>query len=181
MVLKKKKKKIYRKNYYEKNKEKIKETRKKYIENNKEKIACQVKEYAKNNKEKILEYRKTEKCKKCFKISNWKKYGVVSDDFDKLYDYYINCRNCELCNIELIEGNCGNNKKTLDHDHDTGLFRNVLCNTCNSWNCANRKSKKTEEEKKQLLQKYRDNNKKNEKIYGANRRFRDKLRAFILS
>ena len=44
---------------------------------------------------------------------------------------YINTTNCEECNIELIEGRYGNNKKCLDHCHKTGEFRNVLCQTCN--------------------------------------------------
>ena len=177
----KEKEKENKKLWTEQNKEYLKERRRLYREKNKEKIACKVKEYSINNKEKILEYQKTEKCKKCIKISNWKKNGVISDDYDSLYDYYLNCKFCEECNIELITGNYGANKKCLDHNHETGEFRKVLCNTCNSWKYAERKPKKTEEQKKQEQQEYRNNNKKNQKIYNANRRFRDKLRAFILS
>ena len=157
----KEKKKEYNKQYREANKEKLKEQKKEYKEANKNKIAeCQkkwylenkeqikqqTKEYRENNKEKIKEYRENNKEKikeqtkeykqtetgiKCQRISKWKQYGVISDDYNKLYNIYINTTNCEECNIELVEGMYGKNKKCLDHDHTTGQFRNVLCNTCN--------------------------------------------------
>ena len=95
-----------------------------------------IKKYCELNKERIKKdrknYRQTEEGKKSIRISNWKFKGVICDDFDKLYEYYLNCWNCEECNVELIEGCYGANKKCLDHDHRTGLFRNVLCNTCNT-------------------------------------------------
>jgi hypothetical protein len=94
------------------------------------------KQYRQNNKESIneymKEYRKTHACKKSSRITNWKKSGVKCDDFNSLYDKYINCKNCEECNVELQEGNAKKNKKCLDHDHKTGLFRNIICNRCNT-------------------------------------------------
>lgn len=87
----------------------------------------------KEGKKKYMkQYRLTEQSIKSQKIGSWKHYGVICDDFDKLYNYYINCWNCEKCGIELINGRHGANKKTLDHNHKTGEFRNVLCNTCNT-------------------------------------------------
>lgn len=123
-----------KKEYRETNKEKQKEYMKKYYENNKQKHKEYVKEYEKINparKEYIKEYKKTEAGKKSQRISNWKNKGVINDDYDKLYEIYINTKNCEECNVELVEGWKGNNKRCLDHDHKTGEFRNVLCNTCN--------------------------------------------------
>ena len=93
------------------------------------------KDYYEKNREKINEihkaYRQTEAGKKSHRIARWKRYGVKHDDFNSLYEVYINTKFCEECNIELVEGLHGANKKTLDHDHTTGKFRNVICHTCN--------------------------------------------------
>jgi hypothetical protein len=138
----KEQKKEYIKEYHEKNKEKIKEQKKEYHEKNKEKKKEyyeknkeKKKEYYEKNKEKIKEYnkeyRQTEQGIKNGRINKWKCLGVKCDDFNNLYEHYINTDKCEECNINLIEGNYGSNKRVLDHDHVTGLFRNVLCHNCN--------------------------------------------------
>ena len=101
-----------------------KEYFKQYQLANKEKIKEYKKEYSK-------EYNKTENRKKSNRVNTWKQTGVISDNFDKLYNKYINTNNCDNCDVELIHGNFGNNKKVLDHDHETGQFRNILCCGCN--------------------------------------------------
>ncbi len=121
----------YQRQYYLKNKQKLLDKQKKYNNDNKEKINEKMKKYYNENKKDRLEYSKTENGRKSCRINNWKNRGVISDDYDKLYDYYLSIDNCENCGIELCEGIYGNNKKCLDHDHETGLFRNILCNTCN--------------------------------------------------
>ena len=132
------------------NKDKIKEQKKAYKEANKDKIKAQNKayyeahkerrkEYLEANKDKIREqkkisnkeYYKTENGKKSNRILSWKNRGVSSDNYDDLYEKYINTKFCEECDIELIEGKTGNNRRCLDHNHISGLFRNVLCNLCN--------------------------------------------------
>tara|TARA_R110000868_G_scaffold1900_4_gene15006 strand:- start:29 stop:445 length:417 start_codon:yes stop_codon:yes gene_type:complete len=123
--------------YYELNKEKIKQRVKKYNEENKQKISEYQKDYRKENKEQLKVYHKEKKKdfntsedgKKVNKIKRWKLRGVINDDFSSLYDYYLNCKNCEECNVEFYSN--GNNRRCLDHDHETGLFRNVLCSLCN--------------------------------------------------
>jgi len=109
-----------------------KEYMKEYREKNKERLRLLRKDWRENNKDKIKEYNESEKGKKTKRISKWKSRGVISNNYDELYDYYINCKNCENCNIELCEGNKNPNRRCLDHDHNTGLFRKVLCNTCNN-------------------------------------------------
>ncbi len=82
-----------------------------------------IKEYKK-------QYRQSDKGKKCNRIGQWKKYALICDNYDELYDKYINTKNCEECNIELCEGVKGNGR-CLDHDHNTGIIRNILCMNCN--------------------------------------------------
>jgi hypothetical protein len=62
-------------------------------------------------------------------IYNWKKYGIKSDDYDKLYEYHMSIERCELCSV--LFDKTPKNRRCLDHDHDTGLYRKTLCNTCN--------------------------------------------------
>ncbi|GAI74131.1 unnamed protein product [marine sediment metagenome] len=121
--------------YYKKNKEKLCQTAKEYRKENYERILATKKEYYNKNHDEIIlkqrAYLQTEKGKKINRIASWKSKGVISDDFDSLYEKYMNTNNCENCDIELVSGAGLSNKKHLDHDHRTNLFRNVLCGSCN--------------------------------------------------
>ena len=97
-----------------------KETQKRYREKNKEKI-----------KERDTEYWKSPAGLKIHRIYKWKSRGVKSDNFDELYEYYLNCNNCEECNVALTNDEVCITKKVLDHNHITGKFRNILCHKCN--------------------------------------------------
>jgi hypothetical protein len=139
----------YDQNYYETNKEEILQKQKDaYYNNHEERLIKNRKSYHKNkklvpeevkeeNRQKRKEYYKIKREEnkpnivKSNRIRKWKSRGVKCDDWDNLYDRYINTTNCEECNVELIEGIFGSNKRCLDHNHTTGEFRNVLCNLCN--------------------------------------------------
>ena len=72
---------------------------------------------------------KSEKQKKT-RISNWKFYGVIFDHIDEIdcvYHRYINTKKCDKC--EKIFNNSID--KCLDHCHETGKFRAILCRNCN--------------------------------------------------
>ena len=116
---------VYSKEYYQKNKERIleyhKKYRKNYNEKNKEKIATYKKRYCENNKEKR---------RKSHLKYNWKRRGLDMDTFYYVIAIYDNTIHCDKCNV-FLEGN-GKNQKCMDHCHATGIFRNILCKTCNN-------------------------------------------------
>ena len=132
----------YKAEYYKKNKEKINEKCRIYYENNKEPIKEYNKDYYHNNKVVVLEkqkqyYDKTKqklqepKYKKAVRICAWKQVGLIHDNYEALYEHYINTFECDNCGIELVSGNYGANRRCMDHDHITGKFRNILCCSCN--------------------------------------------------
>jgi hypothetical protein len=64
-----------------------------------------------------------------YTIYNWKRFGIKSDDYDKLYEYHMSIERCELCSV--LFDDTSKNRRCLYHDHDTGLYRKTLCNSCN--------------------------------------------------
>ena len=88
------------------------------------------------NKDKIKEYRQSPRGIKSGRISNWKNYGVVCDNWDAMYDHYTKTTYCDICRVELsIKKERSSNTKCLDHDHtitDRPNFRNILCHCCNT-------------------------------------------------
>jgi hypothetical protein len=65
---------------------------------------------------------------KCKTILNWKNYGVIYHNFDDLYEVYIKTMNCWHCNKEFVS----TRDRCLDHNHDNGLFRAIICQSCNN-------------------------------------------------
>jgi len=137
----KQRRKEYHNEWRLKNKEKIKEYCKKYgkeyRDNNKEKIAERLKLYKEKNKEKIIQqkkkYRESPNGKKTEIIKGWKRLGLVSTNYNLLYDNYFKSTNCEECSVEYGKiGDGTGTWKCMDHDHETGLFRNYLCHGCNA-------------------------------------------------
>ena len=87
-------------------------------------------EYRKNNKEKIT-------------ITQWKKNGIRSENFHKLFKIFNKAMNCYFCNVQF--GNTTRNRKCLDHDHLSGYPRFILCNICNT------KLRKIDDKRKDVL------------------------------
>jgi len=78
-------------------------------------------------------YSQTENGKMFNKISDWKRSGLVCDnpeDYLTIYYHWLTSTHCEKCNCEYTEGNT-KYKKCMDHNHNTGLYRNILCSICN--------------------------------------------------
>lgn len=61
--------------------------------------------------------------------NNWKKKGLRCDliEFEIIYNRYINAEYCELCNKEFKTSP----DRHMDHSHETGYFRNIVCASCN--------------------------------------------------
>jgi len=134
------------KNAYHADKERYRERIDKYYQDNRERICQYLKEYNKthadkrekwreDNPDRIKEYCKkfhtSDKGKKYRRIYIWKKNGVVCDDYDALYEQYLNTNQCGNCEAEITHGKGLYGRKHLDHDHDTGKFRQILCGICN--------------------------------------------------
>jgi len=85
--------------------------------------------YADKNKQKQYhkEYNKTQN----YRIYDWKRQGIYIHDEDAIYKRYIETKKCELCNIDLMEGNKRSDRKCLEHDHISKCVRFVCCNKCN--------------------------------------------------
>jgi hypothetical protein len=84
---------------------------------------------------------KLTKYHKCNTKKSWKAMGVIfnDDEFNTIYNRYIYATNCELCNKKFKT----TRNRNLEHNHQTGKFRNVVCNSCNSkkYDCKNNKNK----------------------------------------
>ena len=78
----------------------------------------------------MREYMKTPNGKKRCCLTKWKQQGLIGN-YDEIYERFIKTEKCDLCNLEFIEGHKGKFKKCMDHNHQTGEFRNVVCHGCN--------------------------------------------------
>ena len=86
-------------------------------------------QYQRDNKEKIkklsaLYYRNNKEKSKAYNLNRW--YGITMEEYDEIY--ILQGGRCAICGIHQSEL-----KKSLsvDHCHDTGEVRGLLCGTCN--------------------------------------------------
>ena len=71
----------------------------------------------------------------CHRINDWKNKQKMKlhdgDDWISVYLWFITTEECEHCGVQLTMGRNADSR-SLDHDHETGYIRNVLCRSCNS-------------------------------------------------
>ncbi len=140
----------YRKEYYQKNKEKILVKQKEYYKKNKEKIKEKAIEYYEkyykyNNekKEKKQEYYKKysqrpevkERIEKYNRSKErvekrWNKKGIKNMTVEKYNKIFKEQKgNCSICGINQNEFKI---PLAVDHNHKTGQIRGLLCSNCNT-------------------------------------------------
>ena len=54
-------------------------------------------------------------------------YGITLKEYDIMYEEQEGC--CAICGIHQLEES---RRFCVDHDHDTGQVRGLLCNNCNT-------------------------------------------------
>ena len=98
---------------------------------NKEQAIARSKRYYQVNKDRVTAYQK--EYKKRFTSQDnrnnylWYEYGLTQADYDAIADRQNNC--CALCFRHVSELHNGLH---IDHDHDTGEVRGLLCMRCNT-------------------------------------------------
>jgi len=103
-----------RKYEYNRNSEKYKEKTKKWSEENQEAVKKYRREYYLKNKSKSQELH----------LKNT--YNLTIDDYNKIFDEQKGC--CKICEKHQSEFKA---KLAVDHCHQTGKIRGLLCNNCN--------------------------------------------------
>ena len=79
----------------------------------------EVKRWRKKNPEKEAETQRRAQLKS--------KYGITVKDYDKMYEFQGGC--CDICGRHQTEFM---RRLAVDHDHETGAVRSLLCASCNS-------------------------------------------------
>jgi len=85
----------------EKNRQHTRDYARDYYSKNKEQYAAKYEENKEEKAEKSRAYHASAQGKKKHQISYWKRRGLIHDDFDSLYDEYINKRECDKCGEEF--------------------------------------------------------------------------------
>jgi hypothetical protein len=114
----KEKRSAYNKDYRDKNKEKLTLLHEEYRKEHLKDYSENSKEWRKRNPDKYAEHQ--------FKSNLKRLYGITPEQYYELY--YLQDGNCAICGEHQ-----SNLKKTLcvDHVHETGEIRGLLCHACN--------------------------------------------------
>ena len=122
----------YMKEYRRINREKIKTQNRLYVVKNTEIIKYKAKEYRTKTADTRSKYKKvynsTPTGKRVKLLGIWKKRGVKGDLATFYDERYLLATNCEVCDTIFKS----TKDRHLDHNHETGEIRYVLCQKCNT-------------------------------------------------
>jgi hypothetical protein len=106
-----------------------KKLQREYFLKNRKRIASRRRKLYAENPQKILSYNRSWNAKNKEQISarrRQRKYGI---EFNKLFDQQSG--SCGICSLQMVRGNRNKRAANVDHDHETGQVRGLLCHTCN--------------------------------------------------
>jgi hypothetical protein len=114
----------YMKLYAEKNKQKLREHGKQYrveqLEKNPNHYSDQYNKYKKTHQK----YR--EENKEILAENQWKSRGIIDMTYGKyVEELKIQNNKCKICDCDMT-------RPQVDHDHNTGKYRGILCIPCNN-------------------------------------------------
>ena len=111
----------YRRQYWEKNKERLTEYRRAWLDRNREKVTANQRARYKADPEKYRKYFRDHRIKKVYRLTELEYSRLVSEQDGK----------CGICGKPPSGTWHGDRMLNVDHDHQTGAVRGLLCNKCN--------------------------------------------------
>lgn len=111
------------KDWKSKNSEKVSAYHKQWREENAEHVSNYAKEY-------MADYLKDPQVQaQIWERGLWKNYQLTADEFNKMWQAQDG--KCLICKVELMPRGRKKNSAAVDHNHQTGAVRGLLCRLCN--------------------------------------------------
>lgn len=105
---------------------------------NSEQVAAYQKQWREENAEHVAQYGKAymaeymskpEVQEATWRRNLWKNYKMTDAEFNELWS--VQSGQCAICSVELLPRGRQPNAVAVDHNHDTGAVRGLLCQACN--------------------------------------------------